>query len=259
MASSKEGELVIDPMKQFEISSLFGSGDGGLYFFSATNSTLWMAIVFLVSVALFSFGARGRSLVPTRLQSVSEVVYEFVQKMVRDTAGEEGMKYFPYIFTIFVFIFFANMLGLIPGSFTVTSHFVVTGALALTVFVTVTAIGFIKHGTHFLTFFVPQDAPTVMKPLLALIEVISYFVRPLSHSVRLAANMIAGHAILKVFAGFATALAIYGASVATIPVAFFSVLVMIFMFALEVLVAAVQAYIFAMLTSIYLNDALHMH
>ncbi|MEL6280571.1 MAG: F0F1 ATP synthase subunit A, partial [Pseudomonadota bacterium] len=146
-----------------------------------------------------------------------------------------------------------------PIAVTVTKTVSASAPVTTKWLVTVTAIGFIKHGTHFLTFFVPQDAPTVMKPLLALIEVISYFVRPLSHSVRLAANMIAGHAILKVFAGFATALAIYGASVATIPVAFFSVLVMIFMFALEVLVAAVQAYIFAMLTSIYLNDALHMH
>lgn len=246
-------------MHQFQISPLFGGGHGELSFFSATNSTLWMAIVFIVSVALFSFGARGRSLVPTRLQSVSEIVYEFVQKMVRDTAGEEGLKYFPYIFTLFIFIFFSNMLGLIPGSFTVTSHFAVTGFLALAVFLTVTTIGFMKHGVHFLSFFVPSDAPAVMKPPLAVIELISYFVRPLSHSVRLGANMIAGHAILKVFAGFATALAIYGASVTTVPIAFLSTLVMIFMFALEVLVAAVQAYIFAMLTSIYLNDALHMH
>ncbi|MCI4661603.1 MAG: F0F1 ATP synthase subunit A [Neomegalonema sp.] len=257
MASSSEGEMVIDPIHQFQIFDLFGGEKLG--FLSFTNSSLWMVIIFAAAIALFLIGSRGRAIVPSRLQSLAEVIYDFIRKMVRDVAGEEGLRYFPYIFTLFVFIAFANLLGLIPNSFTVTSHFAVTGALALTVFVTVTAIGFWKHGLHFLSFFVPQDAPLVLKPVLAVIEVIAYFVRPLSHSVRLGANMIAGHAILKVFAAFATSAAVYGLSGMTALVSGLSVAAMVPLFALELLVALVQAYIFVILTTIYLNDALHMH
>lgn len=255
-ASKADGGLHIDPMHQFAIEPLFGHHVGTLTF---TNASLWMMIVVGVASLLFVLGANARALVPGRLQSFVEIIYEFVRGMVRDVAGNEGLKYFPFVFTVFVFILFANMLGMLPKSFTVTSHLAVTGAIALSIFVFVTILGFVKHGLHFLEFFVPKDAPLVLKPLLAIIEVISYFVRPFSHSVRLGANMVAGHAMLKVFAGFATALGIYGATVTTVPVAALSLIMMVALTALEFLVAFLQAYVFAILTCIYLNDALHMH
>ncbi len=249
MADASGGGMHIDPMYQFAIKEIVPIHLGGLNL-SFTNSALWSFYAVGATILLFSFAMRGGALVPDRVQSVAEGFYGFVRNMVRDAAGDEGLKYFPYIFTIFLFIFFANMLGMLPYSFTVTSHLAVTGALALAVFVTVTAIGFKKHGTHFFSFFVPKDAPGWLKPILAVIEVISYFVRPLSHSVRLAANMVAGHAMLKVFAGFAAAMGVAG----VLPM-----LGMLGVTALEFLVCAIQAYVFAILTAIYLNDALHMH
>lgn len=241
------GEMHIDPMSQFLVKPLFG-GEIGL--FSITNSTLWMAIV-VAAISLLLLGATpGRNHVPTRLQSVGEMIYGFVRQMVTDIAGEEGMKYFPYIFTLFLFVLFSNMIGMVPYAFTVTSHIAVTGFLALAVFVTVTTIGFVKHGTHFLGFFWPKDAPPALRPVLMIIELISYFVRPVSHSIRLGANMLAGHAVLKVFAGFVGVLGVFG----VIPVA-----AMVGLTAFEFLVAGIQAYVFAILTVVYLNDALHMH
>jgi F-type H+-transporting ATPase subunit a len=237
----------IDPMSQFLVKPLFG-GDMGL--FSITNSTIWMAIVLAAISALLIWGVQGRALVPGRLQSVAEMIYGFVRQMVYDITGEEGLKYFPYIFTLFVFVLFCNLLGMIPYSFTVTSHIAVTGVLALIVFCTVTAIGFIRHGTHFLALFWPKDAPAFLRPVLMVIEVISYFVRPLSHSVRLGANMLAGHAVLKVFAGFVGPLGLAG----VVPFA-----VMVGLVGFEFMVAVIQAYVFAILTCVYLNDALHMH
>jgi F-type H+-transporting ATPase subunit a len=237
----------IDPMSQFIVKPLFG-GEMGL--FTITNSTLWMAIVVGAISLLFLEAGKHRALVPSRLQSVAEIFYGFVRQMVTDIAGEEGMKYFPYIFTLFAFILFSNLIGMLPYSFTVTSHIAVTGVLALMVFVSVTAIGFIKHGTHFLHFFWPADAPAPLRPVLMIIEVISYLVRPISHSIRLGANMLAGHAVLKVFAGFVGVLGVMG----VVPVA-----AMVGLTAFEFLVAAIQAYVFAILTCVYLNDALHMH
>ena len=237
----------IDPMSQFLVKPLFG-GEMGL--FTVTNSTLWMAIVVGAISLLFIEAGKHRALVPSRLQSVAEMFYGFVRQMVTDIAGEEGMKYFPYIFTLFSFILFSNMMGMLPYSFTVTSHIAVTGVLALMVFVSVTAIGFMKHGTHFFHFFWPSDAPAALRPVLAVIEVISYLVRPISHSIRLGANMLAGHAVLKVFAGFVGALGVMG----VVPVA-----AMVGLTAFEFLVAGIQAYVFAILTCVYLNDALHMH
>jgi F-type H+-transporting ATPase subunit a len=238
----------IDPMSQFAIKPLFGGETVGL--FTITNSTLWMALTVIVAGLLLTAGDRGRGLVPTRLQSVGEMMYGFVRQMVTDITGEEGMKYFPHIFTLFVFILFANLLGMVPYSFTVTSHVAVTGVLALMVFVSVTVIGFMRQGVGFLSMFWPADAPAALRPVLAVIELISYFVRPVSHSIRLGANMMAGHAILKVFAGFVGVLGVAG----VVPIA-----AMVGFTAFEFLVAVIQAYIFAILTCVYLNDALHSH
>jgi len=206
-----------------------------------------MALALAAISALLILGMRGRALVPTRVQSMAEILYGFVRQMVTDILGEEGVKFFPYIFTLFIFILFLNLMGLIPTSYAVTSQIAVTGVLALAVFGTVIAIGFLRHGIGFLKLFWVGDAPMVLRPILAVIEVISFFVRPLSHSIRLAGNMMAGHAVLKVFAAFVPALGIFG----VLPLA-----MMVGVTALEVLVAVIQAYIFSILTCIYLKDAL---
>ena len=247
MASDTEKEtgLIFHPMQQFEVSPLFG--DGPVHWYTPTNVTLWMAIAVLAITALMVLGTRGRAIVPNRLQSVAELAYGMIHKMVEDVAGKDGLKYFPYIMTLFMFIVFGNMLGLLPKSFTVTSHVAVTGVLALAVFISVTTIGFLKNGTAFLGLFWVTSAPLVLRPVLALIELISYFVRPVSHSVRLAGNMMAGHAVIKVFAGF-SAIAVIS------PL---SILAVTAMFGLELLVAFIQAYVFTILTCVYLKDALH--
>jgi F-type H+-transporting ATPase subunit a len=237
----------IHPMDQFRVHPLFGGTE--VHWYTPTNATLWMLLVVGAIALLMVVGSRGRQLVPSRAQSAAEVTYGFVRKMVEDIAGKEGMKYFPYIFTVFLFILFANLLALIPASFAPTSHIAVTALLAIAVFVTVTVIGFVKHGAHFLNLFWVASAPTVaLRIVLAVIEVISYFVRPLSHSIRLAGNLMAGHAVLKVFAGFAGAL---GAG-AVIPIVAITAI-----YGLELLVACIQAYVFTILTVVYLNDALH--
>ena len=240
------GGLDIHPMDQFKIQPLFGDGELGL--FTITNSTLMMALVVAAISAFLILGTRGRALVPTRIQSMAEVLYGFVHQMVTDILGEDGVKFFPYIFTLFVFLLFSNLMGLIPYAFTVTSHVAVTATLALVVFGSVIVLGFIKQGTHFLGLFWPASAPLALRPILAVIEVLSFFVRPVSHSIRLAGNMMAGHAVLKVFAAFVPALSIMG----ILPLA-----LMVAIVGLEVIVAIVQAYIFAILTVIYLRDAVH--
>jgi F-type H+-transporting ATPase subunit a len=240
-------------MDQFVVKPLFGGGDVGLL--TVTNATLWMGITVLAISALTIWGTQGRALVPTRTQSVAELMYGFVRQMVEDVAGHGAMKYFPYIFVLFTFILFCNMIGMVPGSFTPTSHIAVTAFLALSVFVTVTIIGFMKHGTHFLEFFWPKEAPGWLRPALCVIEIISYLVRPVSHSIRLGANMMAGHAVLKVFAGlFAMVIAGGLGPLAAVPF-----VAMVGLTAFEFLVAAIQAYVFAVLTCVYLHDALHMH
>ena len=245
---ASSGGINAHPMDQFIIKPLFGETMGP---FTVTNSTLWMAVGVLIAAAVFLMPTRNATLVPGRMQSVAEVFYGFVRKMVTDVLGEEGLKFFPYIFTLFVFILISNVAGLIPASFTTTSHVAVTATMALMVFGTVTAIGFIRHGIGFLGLFWVKSAPTVaLRLVLFFIELISYFVRPLSHSVRLAGNMMAGHAVLKVFAAFVPAMGVAG----LIPIG-----AMTGIFALELLVACVQAYIFTILTCVYLNDALHMH
>lgn len=238
------GGLQIDPMEQFVVKPLFG--DGPIEWYTPTNVTLWMAIAVLCVVVLMVLSTRRRAIVPSRGQSVAELFYGFIHKMVDDVAGHEGLKYFPHIMTLFMFIFLSNMLGLIPGSFSTTSHIAVTATLALLVFLTVTIVGLVRKGPAFLAMFWVSSAPLALRPVLAVIEVISYFVRPLSHSVRLGGNLMAGHAVLKVFAGFAGSMGV--ASV--IPIAAIAAF-----YSLEVLVAAVQAYVFTILTCVYLRDA----
>ena len=239
-----------NPMHQFEIKRLVPFE---LFGFDAsfTNSALYMVIAATLITLFTVYAMRGRALVPSRLQSVAEISYEFVANMVRQNVGTDGMKYFPFIFTLFMFVLALNMLGMLPYSFTVTSHIIVTFALAAFIFIAVTMLGFIKHGVGFLKFFVPSGVPVVMLPLLVIIELISYLTRPISLSVRLFANMMAGHTMLKVFGAFVVALGFLGGWA---PLAF-----MVAFTGLEILVAFLQAYVFAILTCIYLNDALHMH
>lgn len=241
----EEGGLVFHPLDQFIVKPL--SGEGPIAFYTPTNVTLWMGLAVLAIAALFLLGTRGRSIVPSRLQSLAEMAYGFVYKMVEDVAGHDGARYFPGIMTLFLFILFSNMLGLLPMSFTTTSHIAVTAVLGFGVFFFVTLLGFIKNGPAFLGLFWMSDAPLILRPVIAVIEVISYFVRPVSHSIRLAGNIMAGHAVIKVFAGFAAIAAISPVSVAAITA----------IYGLEVLVAFIQAYVFTILTCVYLKDALH--
>jgi F-type H+-transporting ATPase subunit a len=247
--------MQIDPIQQFEIKKLLPVTTLGGHDISLTNSALYMfVIVGLVSIFLIGGTAR-RAVVPGRLQSMAEVFYEFVANTVRTSAGTEGMKFFPFVFTLFMFVLFANLIGLIPFSFTVTSQLIVTVSLALLVFFIVVGYGFWKHGLRFLGLFVPKGVPKLVLPVIVPIELLSFLTRPVSHSIRLFANMLAGHIALQVFAGFAIMLA--GAGVlgwfgAVLPLA-----MVIALCALELLVAVLQAYVFAILTCIYLNDAIH--
>ncbi|MFA8387068.1 MAG: F0F1 ATP synthase subunit A [Pelagibaca sp.] len=251
MATEADGQsaggLVFHPMDQFIVKPLFGDGAVGMFTF--TNVALWLLLAVVAIAALMVLGTSKRATVPTRSQSVAELAYGFVYKMVEDVTGKDGLKYFPYIFTIFLFILFSNFLALIPTSFSPTSHIAVTAVLGFGVFIAITALGFIKNGVSFLGLFWVTSAPLAIRPVLAVIEIISYFVRPVSHSIRLAGNLTAGHAVLKVFAGF-------GQIAAVSP---FAVLGVVAIFGLEVLVAAIQAYVFTILTCVYLKDALHPH
>jgi F-type H+-transporting ATPase subunit a len=245
----------MDPIHQFNISKIYILGHIGGYEISITNSALFMfAAVFIIIGGMLVATAR-RSLVPGRAQAVVETSYEFVAGMVRQSAGEQGMKFFPLVFTLFSFILVLNMFGMIPGLFAVTSHIVVTVFLALVVFLTVVIYGFWHNGFRFLKLFVPSGVPVYILPLIVAIEVMSFFSRPISHSVRLFANILAGHITLKVFAGFVAllgGLGIAGWIGALLPLALTVALT-----ALELLVAFLQAYVFAILTCIYLNDAIH--
>lgn len=237
-----------NPMEQFEIKPLIPIHVGGLDL-SFTNSALFMVIAAAAVTLLMIVSFRGRTLVPGRVQSVAELLYEFVGNMVESVCGHEGRKYFPFIFTLFTFILLCNVLGLLPYAFTVTSHVVITVALALVVFIGVTAIGFARHGLHFLGLFAPSGVPMWIMPFLVPIEIFSYLVRPVSLSLRLFANMMAGHTMLKVIGGFVVALGVW---FGWVPLAFIVILT-----AFEILVAVLQAYIFAILACVYLNDALH--
>lgn len=252
-AEHGDGGFAIDPMHQFEIKTYFplqlGSIDA-----SFTNSSLFMVIAAGLLTLLMLAGMSRRAMVPGRLQSIVELSYEFIANMLRDNVGTAGLRFFPFVFTLFMFILALNLLGMIPYSFTVTSHIIVTFALAFFIFIGVTILGFAVHGFGFFKFFVPHGVPAYLLPLVVPIEVVSYLTRPISLSVRLFANMMAGHTVLKVFAGFVIALGAFGYLPGLLPLAF-----MVALTGLEVLVAALQAYVFAILTCIYLNDALHMH
>jgi F-type H+-transporting ATPase subunit a len=244
-----------DPIHQFEIHNIVTLGRIGGHEIAFTNSALFMAITVVGIWALLVGGSSARALVPGRLQSIAELSYEFVANTIESTAGKEGMKFFPLVFTLFMFILVANIIGLIPYTFTVTSHIIITAALALLVFLTVLVYGFYKNGLGFFRLFVPHGIPIYILPLIVFIEVLSFLSRPISHSVRLFANMLAGHITLKVFASFVTllgGLGIFGIFGATLPLA-----LVVALTALELLVAFLQAYVFAILTCIYLNDAIH--
>ena len=239
------GGLVFHPMDQFITEPLFGHGAVGMFTF--TNAAFWLLLAVACVVLLMVLGTAKRATVPNRTQSVAELAYGFVYKMVEDVTGKDAVKYFPYIFTLFIFILFSNFLALIPTSYSPTSQIAVTAVLGFGVFFAVTILGFVKNGAKFLGLFWVSSAPLALRPVLAVIELISYFVRPVSHSIRLAGNIMAGHAVLKVFAGFA----------ALTLVAPLSILGITAIYALEVLVAFIQAYVFTILTCVYLKDALH--
>ncbi|MCA3453258.1 MAG: F0F1 ATP synthase subunit A [Rhodobacter sp.] len=241
-----EGEssgFAIHPMDQFVIKPLFGGTE--IYWYTVTNVTLWMAIAVLCIAGLLVLGTRRRAIIPSRTQSVAEMIYGFIYNMVEEVTGHDGVKYFPYVMTLFLFILFANLLGLVPTSFTTTSHVAVTVTLALMVFLGVTILGFIRNGIGFLSMFWVSSAPLAVRPILAVIEVISYFVRPVSHSIRLAGNLMAGHAVIKVIAGFASLAVVSPVVVGAVTA----------IYGLELLVAVVQAYVFTILTCVYLRDA----
>ncbi len=237
------------PLEQFEIKTLVPIEIGGADL-SFTNASLFMVIAVTLITLFLTFGMHRRALVPGRWQSMAELSYQFIAGLVRDNVGSEGHRYFPFIFTLFMFILFSNSLGLIPYSFTVTSHIIVTFALAAVVFVGVTVIALIKHGFRFFTYFLPPGVPLYMAPLLVPIELISYLARPVTLALRLFANMMAGHTMLKVFAGFVVLLGAAGVA----PLA-----VIVALYALEIIVAVLQAYVFTILTCVYLHDALHLH
>jgi F-type H+-transporting ATPase subunit a len=241
--------LELHPLEQFKIEPLIPIHIGGLDV-SYTNSALLMTIAVVLITALLVLGTKRGALVPGRWQSVAEMSYEFVADMVDTNAGHGAEPYFPFVFTLFMFVLFSNFLGLIPYSYTVTSQIIVTFALAAVVFIGVTIIGFAKHGVHFLRLFVPEGVPIVLLLLLVPIEILSYFIRPFTLSIRLFANMLAGHTMLAIFGGFAASVGL---------LAIFPVALDVGILALEVLVAALQAYVFAILTCLYLRDALHLH
>jgi F-type H+-transporting ATPase subunit a len=240
---------VANPVEQFQIEPLVPLHIGSVNV-SFTNSALLMVISVAMVTAFLTLSVRGRALVPGRWQSMAEVFYEFVANMIRDNVGSEGRKYFPFIFSLFMFVLFGNLLGLVPYSFTYTSHIIVNFGLAATVFIGVTIIGFTRHGTHYLRMFFPHGAPILTAPILIPIELISYLSRPFSLAVRLFANMTVGHIMLKVMGGFVVALGVLG----VLPFAFLGAITV-----LEFGIALLQAYVFTILCCIYLNDAIHMH
>jgi F-type H+-transporting ATPase subunit a len=241
---------VANPLQQFEVKTLIPIHLGGVDA-SFTNAAMFMVFAVAGVSTFLMLSMRGRALVPTRWQSMAELSYEFIAGMVRDNVGSEGRKYFPFVFSLFMFILFANLIGLLPYSFTFTSHIIVTFAMAITVFLGVTVIGIVRHKLHFLSFFMPAGVPVVMAPILIPIEIVSYLSRPVSLSIRLFANMMAGHTMMKVFAGFVVPLGILGGWA---PLA-----VDVALTGFEFLVAFLQAYVFTILTCLYLNDAIHLH
>ena len=243
--------MAANPMSQFNVNKIGPEIKLGGVDLSFTNASLFMLIT-VSTILLFLFvSTKDKKIIPGKLQLLSEILYNFVAKMISDTAGSKAKPYFPFIFSLFVFVLMCNMVGMVPYSFTVTSHIIVTMVLALFIFIAVTVIGFLKHGFKYLSIFVPKGVPVILLPLITIIEVISYLSRPVSLSVRLFANMMAGHTMLKVFGGFVISLGLLGG---WLPLSFSVALT-----GLEILVAFLQAYVFAILTCIYLNDALNLH
>lgn len=246
-----------NPIHQFVIEPKIQLSAAG-FDLSFTNSSLWMMIAAFTSVSFLMMSSGNRSLIPGRLQMMSEMMYEFIGNMIRDNIGSHGRQYFPFIFTLFMIVLMGNVLGLIPYAFTYTSHIAVTGALALLVFAMVTLYGFINHGFKFLSIFCPPGVPFALKFLIIPIEVLSFLMRPFTLAVRLFANMMAGHMVLKIFAGFAT-MAVAGMGVAGVFVGSVPVFVNVAMLCLELLVAFLQAYVFAILSCVYLKDTVDLH
>lgn len=244
----------IDALSQFELAPVLGMVGNAVGF---TQSNLFMVIAAVLTVGLLTYGMRERAIVPGRLQSLTETAYEFVYELITGQVGDEGRRFFPFVFALFMFVLFGNLLGMMPYAFTFTSHIAVTFSLAMVVFVLITVVGIALHGMHWFSYFLPEGAPKALAPLIVVIEIISYLSRPISLSVRLFANMVAGHVMLKVFATFivlmsgAGALGVLGAAA---PLA-----INVALIGFEFLVAFLQAYVFAMLTSIYLHDAVHLH
>jgi F-type H+-transporting ATPase subunit a len=243
--------MAANPMSQFEVYSIGPKIQIGSFDLSFTNSSLFMVLTVTIISLFFIVATQKKSLVPNKMQLIAEMAFEFVSKMISETAGKDARPYFPFILSLFLFVLVANLLGMLPYSFTVTSHIIVTFALAFFIFIGVTVVGFAKHGISYLKLFVPSGVPIFLLPLIIVIEVISYLSRPVSLSVRLFANMMAGHTMLKVFGGFVVSLGILGG---WLPLGFAVALT-----GLELLVAFIQAYVFAILTCIYLNDALNLH
>ena len=237
------------PVEQFKLKSLVPFELGGVDL-SYTTSSLWMTITVVGVTVFLTLSMRGGRLVPGRWQSMAEMAYEFIANMIRENVGAEGRKYFPFIFTLFMFILVGNLVGMIPFAYTFTSQIIVTFAMAATIFIGVTVIGLVRHGLHFFSLFVPSGTPLILAPLLIPIEVISYFVRPVSLSVRLFANMMAGHTMMKVFGGFTVLLGVLGVA---------PIILLVALTGFEIMVAVLQAYVFTVLTCLYLNDAIHLH
>ena len=240
-----------NPMHQFNVYRIGPEISFGNVDISFTNASLFMMISALAIISVFFAGTKRKAIVPTKIQLLTELSYTLVSKMISDTAGSKAKPYFPFVFSLFMFVLFCNMLGMLPYSFTVTSHIIVTFALAAVIFVGVTIIGFVNHGIKYLKLFIPSGVPLFLLPLIVIIEIISYLSRPVSLSVRLFANMMAGHTMLKVFGGFVISLGIIGG---WLPLSFTVALT-----GLEILIAFLQAYVFAILTCIYLNDALNLN
>ena len=243
--------MASNPMQQFTVQRIGPEINIAGVDLSFTNASLFMVISATVIILFLFLGSKEKKIIPNKLQLIAEMSYTFVAKMISDTAGSKARPYFPFIFSLFMFVLFCNMVGMLPYSLTVTSHIIVTLIMALFIFIAVTIIGFIKHGLKYLSIFVPSGVPAVLLPLITIIEIISYLSRPVSLSVRLFANMMAGHTMLKVFGGFVVSLGILGG---WLPLSFSVALT-----GLEILVAFLQAYVFAILTCIYLNDALNLH
>lgn len=242
--------MLESPLEQFVVKPLVPLSLGG-HDISFTQSALWMGIAVAVITLLMTVGMTRRAMVPGRMQNVPEMLYEFIFGMVNDNLGKEARKYFPLVFSIYMIVLMGNLLGMVPYSFTYTSHIIVTGALALFVFFLATLVGIVRHGLHFFSLFLPKGLPLPLIPLIVVIEIISYLSRPISLSVRLFANMVAGHTMLKVFAGFSVMM---GVVLGVLPM-----LVNVALYGLEIMIAFIQAYVFAILTCIYLKDAIELH